>query len=41
MEKCKIFKEFINVTPYFAKYDDITSVFDERLTKQLFLYTWW
>ena len=37
-EKCKIFKEFINVTPYFAKYDDITSVFDERLTKQLFLY---
>ena len=37
-EKCRIFKEFINITPYFAKYDDVSSVFDERLTKQLFLF---
>lgn len=37
-EKCKIFKEFINNTPYFAKYNDVSSIFDERLIKQLFFY---
>ena len=35
--KCKIFKQFINITPYFSQYEN-PSVFDERLIKQLFSF---
>ena len=37
-EKCLIFKEFIEYTPYFNERDSEISVFDERLIKLLFNY---